>query len=211
MNRNELIAYKTGLKLTPIQREIIVGKLLGDAHLANNSPTGLKYKLMIQHSLNQKAYVDWLYGYFKDWVLTPPKEKDQIVNGKLYKKYWFNTLSHIAFRFYALQFYQNGKKVVPKLINHWLTPLGLAVWFMDDGSIKSKHHRALILNTQCYNDADLKRLQDVLKLKFGIQTKLRNQKEGKQIYILSETVDQFVKIIRPFILPEMEYKLNKLR
>ena len=82
---------------------------------------------------------------------------------------------------------------------------------MDDGSIKSKHHRALILNTQCYKDADLKRLQDVLLFKFGVQTKLRKQKEGKQIYILSETVEKFVKVIRPFILPEMEYKLNKLR
>lgn len=210
MNKKELIAYKSGLKLSKVQREIVVGKLLGDAHLSNYS-TGLKYKFMIEHSLNQKAYVDWLYGYFKDWVLTPPKEKNQLIKGKLYKKYLFNTFSHIAFRFYALQFYKNGKKIVPKLIDHWLTPLGLAVWFMDDGSIKSKHHRALILNTQCYENADLKRLQDVLLAKFGIQTKLRKQKEGKQIYILSKTVEQFVKLIRPFILPEMEYKLNKLR
>jgi len=210
MNKINMKAYKAGLKFTPIQREIIVGKLLGDAHLCIRK-TGLQYNLMIEHSFNQKAYVDWLYNYFKDWVITPPKEKFQMVKGKVYKKYRFDTFTHVAFRFYAQQFYQNGKKVVPKLINHWLTPLGLAVWFMDDGSIKSKHHRALILNTQCYKDADLKRLQDVLLYKFGIKTNLRKQKEGKQIYILSETVEKFVKIIRPFILPEMEYKLNKLR
>lgn len=210
MNRKELEAYKSKLKLTPVQREIIVGKLLGDAHLSNY-PTGPRYKLMIQHSLNQKAYVDWLYKQFKDWVLTPPKEKDQVVRGKLYKKYWFNTFKHIAFKFYAQQFYRNGKKVVPGLIHHWLTPLGLAVWFMDDGSIKSNQHKALILNTQCYVDADLKRLQDVLFNKFGIQTKLRKQKEGKQIYILSETVEKFVSLIRPFVLPDMEYKLGRLR
>ena len=210
MDRKELLAYKSILKLSPIQRELIVGKLLGDAHLCMRK-LGLQYNLMIEHSLNQKAYVDWLYNYFKDWVLTPPREKDQIVLGKLYKKYHFETFTHIAFRFYAKQFYINRKKVVPKLISHLLTPLGLAVWFMDDGSIKSKHHRALILNTQCYNDADLKRLQDCLLNKFGIQTTLRKQKEGKQIYILSTTVEKFVNIIRPFILPEMEYKLNKLR
>jgi len=210
MTKIELRAYKKKLKLSPIQKEIIVGKLLGDAHLScfNTSPA---YKLMIQHSLNQKAYVDWLYEHFKDWVLTPPKEKDQIVRGKLYKKYWFSTFSHVAFRFYGHQFYRDGKKIVPQLISHWLTPLGLAVWFMDDGSIKSKHHRALILNTQCYAEPDLKRLQDVLLKKFGIQTKLRPQKEGKQIYILSDTVEKFVSLIRPFMLPEMEYKLGKLR
>lgn len=211
MNTVALRAYKLGLKLNPIQKEIIVGKLLGDAHLSNHQGKCRTYYFMIQHSLNQKSYVDWLYQYFEDWVRTPPREKNQIVLGKLYKKYQFNTLGHVDFEFYAQQFYRNGKKVVPELIHDLLTPLGLAVWFMDDGSIKSKYHRALILNTQCYSDADLSRLQAVLFAKFGIETKLRNQKEGKQIYVLAKTVQVFVSLIRPFMLPEMEYKLGKLR
>ena len=66
----------------------------------------------------------------------------------------------------------------------------LAVWFMDDGSIKSKHHRALILNTQCYTDTDLHRLQKVIIGKYKITTKLRKQKEGKQIYFLASTVQE---------------------
>ena|SRR3989344_171549 len=212
MNTLKLREYKKGLKLTNVQQEVLVGTLLGDSHLEDyESKTGLNYKLMVQHGLSQKAYTDWLYAVFKDWVLTPPKAKDQIVNGKLYKKYWFNTVSHIAFRFFAQQFYGSGKKTVPKLIHRWLTPLGLAVWFMDDGSIKSKHHRALIINTQCYSDIDLHRLQKVLLDKYGIATKLRKQKEGKQIYILAISVQKFVEIIRPHIIPEMEYKLGKLR
>ena len=210
MNTLELREFKKGLKLTDIQQEVLVGTLLGDSHLSNYK-TGVNYKLMVQHGLSQQAYTDWLYSIYKNWVLTPPKVKDQIVNGKLYKKYWFNTISHVAFKFFAGQFYKNGKKTVPKLIHRWLTPLGLAVWFMDDGSIKSKHHRALILNTQCYSDTDLHLLQKVLLDRYKIATKLRKQKEGKQIYLLASTVQEFVNIIRPYILPEMEYKLNKLR
>ena len=115
------------------------------------------------------------------------------------------------FGFLPANFIRTAKKTVPKLIHRWLTPLGLAVWFMDDGSIKSKHHRALILNTQCYTDTDLHLLQKVLLDKYKVATKLRKQKEGKQIYLLASTVQEFVNIIRPYILPEMEYKLNKLR
>lgn len=210
MNTLKLRELKKGLKLTIIQREVLVGTLLGDSHLSNYK-TGANYKLMIQHGLSQQAYTDWLYTVYKDWVLTPPKVKDQIVNGKLYRKYWFNTISHVAFQFFAKQFYHQGKKTVPKLVHKWLTPLGLAVWFMDDGSIKSNHHRALIINTQCYSDADLHLLQRVLKDKYEISTKLRKQKEGKQIYLLAVSVQQFVNIIRPYIVPEMEYKLGKLR
>lgn len=209
MNNLEIRAYKQGLKLGLIQREILVGTLLGDGHL--NTHNGRDYNLMIQHGLSQKEYVQWKYIQFKDWVRTPPKIKNQVVRGKLYHKVWFNTLSHSALRFYGQQFYHNGKKVVPRLIHKWLTPLALAVWFMDDGSIKSKFHRALILNTQCYSEHDLKTLQHTLLTKFGVKTKLRNQKEGKQIYLLAETVATFVEIIRPYIIPEMMYKLGKLR
>lgn len=209
MNSLEIKKYKHGLKLQSIQREILVGTLLGDGHLSTHN--GRDYHLMIQHGLSQKEYVQWKYAYLKNWVRTPPKIKNQVVRGKLYQKVWFNTLSHGAFRFYGQQFYRSGKKVVPRLIHKWLTPLALAVWFMDDGSIKSKYHRALILNTQCYSEHDLRILQHVLLKKFGVHTKLRRQKEGKQIYILSETVATFVGIIRPYIIPEMVYKLGKLR
>ncbi|TAN33641.1 hypothetical protein EPN28_02450 [Patescibacteria group bacterium] len=210
MNTLKLREYKKGLKLTKVQREILVGTLLGDSHLSNHN-SGVAYRLMVQHGLSQKAYVDWIYDKFKDWVITPPKIKDQTVNGKLYKKYWFNTVSHPALRFYAAQFYRGREKTVPKLIHRWLTPLGLAVWFMDDGSIKSNHHRALILNTQCYSDICLRRLRRVLSNKYKIATKLRKQKEGKQIYLLASSVQEFVNIIRPYIIPKMEYKLGKLR
>ena len=210
MNTLELREYKEGLKLTKIQQEVLVGTLLGDSHLSNYK-TGVNYRLMVQHGLSQRAYTDWLYSVFQPWVLTPPKVKDQVVNGKLYKKNWFNTVSHIRLRFFAQQFYCCGQKTVPKLIHRWLTPLGLAVWFMDDGSIKSNHHRALIINTQCYSDPALHRLQKTFLGKFGVATLLRKQKEGKQIYILASSVQKFVDIIRPYIIPEMEYKLGKLR
>ena len=110
MNTIELREFKKGLKLTNIQQEILVGTLLGDSHLSNYK-TAANYKLMVEHGLSQKAYTDWLYNVYKNWVLNPPKVKDQIVNGKLYKKYRFNTISHVAFRFYAANFIRTVKKL----------------------------------------------------------------------------------------------------
>ena len=100
------------------------------------------------------------------------------------------------------------KKIVPKLIHRWLTPLTLAVWFMDDGSIKSKFHKAKIINTQSFSKEDIKRLIQVLMSKYGVKAKLRKQKEGYQIYLLSETIKSFEAIIRPYIIPSMKYKLG---
>jgi hypothetical protein len=210
MRSKEIEEYKKQLKLSIIQREIIVGTLLGDGHLETQN-NGKTYRLKIEHSTSQKTYVDWLYAMFEEWVRTKPQEKSTILNEKTYKKYWFSTLSHSALRFYAQQFYQGNKKVMPKLIGKLLTPRALAIWFMDDGSIKSHQTKSLILNTHSFSEKDLERTQEALLLKFKIQTKLRRQREGLQIFIPSREADTFARIIRPYMLDEMKYKLQRLR
>lgn len=206
MNTNELKQYKTKLKLTDQQRHWLVGLMLGDGHLETQNQ-GRTYRLKIEHSAGQKDYVDWLYQQFKDWVTTPPQLKRQTINTTLYLKYYFNTVSHAAFRFYARQFYQRGKKVVPKQIQHWLTPAALAVWYMDDGSLKSSQHRARILNTQGFTKREVSRLTESLRKQFGLKTQLRKQPEGYQILIGGESYDELCKLLQPYIILSMRYKL----
>ena len=214
MHSNIIEHAKQSLALSKRQREILVGLLLGDGHLEIQNQ-GRTYRLKIEHSLTQRDYVDWLYHEFSDWVLTGPQEKTQQVTWKnhearTYQKYWFNTVSVGSFRFYAQQFYQAKKKRIPRLIHKWITPCALAVWYMDDGAIKSNAHRIVLFNTQGFLKEDLVRLQGVLKKKFGIITTLRAQKEGWQIYVTSEGVAPFRTCVEPFILPSMRYKLPKI-
>lgn len=208
---NKIEAYKTGLKLSDFQRELLIGKLLGDGHLETQNG-GRTYRLKIEHSYLQKEYVDWQYEIFKDWVPTPPKEKYQNVLGIRYRKYYFSTVSHGAFRFYAQQFYHKGKKVLPKLIKRWLSPLAMAIWFMDDGSVKSSRHRALIINTQSFSKPETLRLAEILKEKYGIEMNLRKQSRKKvEIYQLitkKGSAEKLVPLIAPHIVPSMKYKLG---
>ena len=212
MNSKILGSYKVGLTLSLRQREILVGTLLGDAHLETRDQ-GSSYRLKIEHALKQKEYVDWLYEQFKDWTHTAPQQRTRTSAWKAdvtYEHYWFTTLSASPLRFYGQQFYCQGKKVVPHKIDRWLTPLGLAIWYMDDGSIKSRTHSTVLFNTQGFNTASIARLQEVLLKKFGIKSTLRQQKEGKQIYLLSETINVFRQLIAPYILSSMRYKLPKV-
>lgn len=195
------------IKISKRQKEIIIGKLLGDGHLETQT-NGKTYRLKIEHAYSQKDYVDWLYEELKTLAAGPPRVKLQKVGGKQYKKYWFNTVASPSLRFYAQQFYIGKLKLVPKLIHRWLSPLSLAIWFMDDGSIKSRYHKAKIINTQSFNKEDVNRLIKVLADKYGIKAKLRKQKEGYQIYLLSETIIKFEKLIKPYIISAMKYKLG---
>jgi len=207
MNSNEVKRFVKLIKLNKTQREIIVGLLLGDGHLETQN-NGKTFHLKVEHSINQKVYVDWLYVKLRNLVLTSPQSKKQIIEGKKYEKYWFNTVSLPSFRFYGQQFYPKEEKVIPKIISRPVTPLSLAIWFMDDGSRKSNVHRALILNTQGFDQASIDVIQDVLLKKFNIATTLRKQKEGNQIYIPATQVEKFISLIKSHIISSMKYKLS---
>jgi len=207
MNSNEIKGLANSIRLTDRQKEILVGLLLGDGHLETQNK-GRTFRLKVEHSLNQKDYVDWLYDQFKELVLTKPQIKEQKVKGVVYQKYWFSTISTAAFRFHGQQFYPVGKKVVPKMIAKITTPLSLAIWFMDDGSLKSHLHRARIINTQGFSTDCLQKLQEMFVKTFQIQTTLRKQSEGNQIYIPSVETDKFINLIKVFIIPSMEYKIK---
>lgn len=206
MNNKQIELRKQQLKFTSRQREILIGVLLGDGHLETQN-NGRTYRLKIEHSIKQREYVDWLYAEFKDWVLTPPQLKLGVRGEKTYQKYAFQTVSSPSLRFYAQQFYNKRKKVVPTQIAKWLTPLALAVWYMDDGSIKSKQHSTVLFNTQGFEQPDIVRLQAALLKNFGIETVLRQQPDGLQIYLLSKTIPQFKQAIKNRIISSMQYKL----
>ena len=185
-----------------------MGLLLGDAHLEARR-RGEVYRLKIEQSEAHREYVEHLYDLFRPWVLTPPQAKQVISRGHASVNWWFQTVSHGAFRFYAQQFYRGGRKCVPRLIRRWLTPRGLAYWFMDDGSLKWQQSRAVLLNTQGYDRDDVERLAQVLTQDHALETMLRRQAEGVQIVIAGRSLERFVDLIAPYLLPSMSYKLPR--
>jgi len=209
MRSNQIENYKKTLKLSEIQRQILVGTLLGDGCLGTQNK-GRTYRLKVEHSIVQKDYVEWKYKVLAKFTLSKPQIHKHLSYGLIRKTYCFSTLSHGSLRFYGQQFYRYGKKVIPRLIGKMLTPLALAVWFMDDGSIKSNKHRALVIHSQSFNKQDLGRVIKVLEKKYGIKSTLRKRNDGSGyiLYFLSETVDKFIDLVAKYILPSMKYKLG---
>ena len=181
--------------------------LLGDGHLETQNQ-GKTYRLKVEHSMNQKEYVEWLYEHFKNLVRTVPKEKMKMLGRKQHTSYSFTTYSLGIFRFYAQQFYVGRKKVIPKLISTLLDPVALAVWFMDDGSQKSVRHTTYIIHTLGYSKQDLDRVKSVLQEKFGINVGVHRQYDRWRLYIYSDSADTFRKLIDPYVIPSLKYKLG---
>ncbi len=188
------------MDLTQRQKEIIIGCILGDGYL-RKIPNRKDAFLEINHSVKAKEYADWKYKELENIVKSAPRIRRQ--NKGVFKQ---------AYRFFTRQmpelsqlwesFYENGKKVIPK--GFTLTPLALAVWFMDDGSKTQKGD--VYLNSQQFDFASQRRLLHALRI-LGIRARMNKDGKYYRIRIYKESLPRFFKLIFPYIHPSMRYKI----
>ena len=207
MDTKELREKKLKLSLNKLQRDVLIGLLLGDGHLETQN-AGRTYRLKVEHSAKQLEYVEWLSKIFSEWI-TGLYRKSK--NGKDYVG--FTTYSHPAFRFYAQQFYQEKKKVIPKLIRKLIADTSIAIWYLDDGSWKSSEHSTFIVHALGFSKEDLEMIISVLNER-NVKSRLHRQKNKYwRLYILSESADNFRNIILPVVsqIKSMRYKLGNIK
>lgn len=85
-----------------------------------------------------------------------------------------------------------------------LSPLAIAVWFMDDGS---RSRSAIYLNTQQFRTSDQLLLLELLSSQHGIMGALNRDKVYYRIRIRTQSVSRFKTVISPFLLGDFLYKL----
>ena len=210
MRSRQIETYKRQLKIRPEQHETLVGLLLGDGCLETQNQ-GRTYRLKIEQAARHETYVKHLHSAFAEWVLTPPRERQVVRNGVTTRNIRFQTVSHAAFRVYGAAYYAGRTKKVPDQIEEWLTPRALAYWFMDDGSMKSRESKGVILNTQAFCLSGIERLVAILTERFGLIAQRRFQDDGYQIYISGFSFESFREVIDPYLTEDMRYKLPQAR
>ena len=194
--------------------EILVGILLGDGHVQKRSLNGNSRFMYGQSSLriHHLNYFKHVLNLFKPYLSETFKLKEKTFKdnrtNNTYKSVNFSTLSLPCFNQYKSLFYKNNKKIVPINIQELLTPIGLAYWIMDDGSIQNK---GLHLNTYAFNSEDVLKLKSTLENLFGnnsLKCSIHKHKKGDRIYIFGESMDILRNNISVHMHDDMLYKLN---
>jgi len=192
--------------LTEIEKDIVIGTLLGDGCLETN---GRYVRLRIDHSEKQKDYVFW--KYFQLYKLAASKPRFVAYydkrTGKTYKHWRFDTISSEIFVPFKYLFYEHTKKQIPGNIEKLLVrPLSLAVWFMDDG-YRRRDCKGAYFNTQAYSQQGQRLLQEMLEKNFGIKTKIHWARGKSKLYISSHEFDAFRDLLEFKAIPCLEEKL----
>lgn len=194
------------MQLTQRQDAIITGTILGDVCLEQN---GKYVRLRLEHGISQKSYLLWKYNEIKEVITGNVMSLHYYhkVNKCFYDSFRAYTFCNQIFTAYWNTFYLNKKKIIPLRIKSILKdPLSLAVWFMDDG-YKRNDCNALRLGTDSFTKDEQIILQSVLKSNFGIETSLHKKGKYWNIYIPQKESKKFVDMVKPFIIPELTYKI----
>jgi LAGLIDADG DNA endonuclease family len=189
-----------------MHNSFIVGCILGDGYVN-------KYgALTIEHSIEQREYVEWKYSELKQLnVLTSESKLSMVLRIhprtlKEHRSLRFNTKS--LFKPERSLFYFNSIKVIPVNFYSLCDPQSLAIWYMDDGGRGANTPLGMVLDVSSYSLEHLQIVSNVLLEKFGVITSIHyHGARAKKLYFKRETVQLFCNIIRPFVIPSMQYKL----
>jgi ubiquinol-cytochrome c reductase cytochrome b subunit len=190
---------------------VIIGSLLGEAYANKRSGEGVR--ICYRQSIRHKEYLFWLYTFFYNRGYTSnlqPRQYTRTIQskeGKVYYGYEFNTFTFRSFSWIHGMFYNKGRKVIPKNIYEYLTPLALAVWIMDDGGWTNYGIR---IATNSFKLKEVELLQDVIKSKYNLETTIQKIyiKDQYSIYIKKQSVNNLRNIVGPFIHFSMLHKLG---
>jgi hypothetical protein len=215
-NNNTLTSYQ---RIGPHNLDIIsiiIGSTLGDTHLEKRK-RGIGTRIIFEQSNKNVEYLMWFHSYFSIRGYCnnqKPKLNKRIrKNGDVFFHYRINTYTFSSFNWIHEMFYKFNElenklvKIIPNNIEEYLTPLAIAIWFMDGGSKLGKGAK---IATNSFTRLELQFLCDILFKKYHIIVTLNSggKNNGHTLYIHSKSMPLFSKMVKRYMLPSLHYKLG---
>ena len=188
------------------KRGVLTGMSIGDGHIPKNG-----YGITITHCAKQYEYI-----YHKALLLRSvcggklPRVVDIDNNGydghTIYK-------SDKYFRILRKDLYKDNVKTISESILNRLTPQGIAIWWMDDGSLYMKRHKGKIharegiLSTYIPLDHNIM-IANWFKENYNVTLIPVRHRTSYRLRINTTNLKDFLPIIEPYIIPSMLYKID---
>jgi hypothetical protein len=204
---------KLAARLTPLQQDVLVGCMLGDAYIERAKSTHNARLRFDQTFPMHASYLMLLYGIFYDLTSKGPSlhiRKPDKRTGNVYSSLAFKTVTLPCLNIWHSLFYPLSRcldfKIVPPNIGELLTARALAYFIMDDGGKGS--YGEMNLHTRLFTLEDVQLLQQALADNFKLRTRLIEKTPGQWIIVIPVgQVESLRSIVLPYMHSSMLYKL----
>lgn len=195
------------LRRTPFsaeQKEIIYGTMLGDGYVR---PPG---KIVIAQGVKQRAYLEWKREKLLPFItrtepdLIPAPGGPYSADGTL----TYYSVTHPWVKELRQKMYGSGRKALYPEWLEALTPLSLAVWFMDDGS-SNRYDKTMVISSLSFTYEENAELCRLLERRWDIWGKVYHAKRAMYgLRFGAEAATHLRELIAPLIPPFMAYKVK---
>ncbi len=195
-------------RLSGFQWEVLLGGLMGDSALSP-SRSGHAARLRFGHGARQVAYGDWKASLFGNLQVS----RSTNAGGAVFHD--VQPLPELAELRQAI--YIGGRKVFGHDYLKRLTPLSLAIWYMDDGtfSLRAKGVQERTRGGSGRSDICIEamepttraRLVDHLADTWGIRPRLIRRAGLAVLVFPKDETAKLHALVAPFVHPSMQYKL----
>jgi len=208
-------------RITEHQLSVVTGAAIGDGHLSLTR-SGMRARLSITQGVAQKSYLEYKAQLLGDLVKTEPAY--QLAPNSYSRKgtYRLATLSRPQIAELHRKLYDSsGRKRISCEYLNLITPLGLALWYLDDGSLVTQanphtrkdgtvtHYPATRSTLSIYSltreEAHL--ILDWLREKLGVKGGVTATSKGPVIWLTLDGTEKLHELIAPYVPPDMAYKL----
>jgi len=195
------------MRLTQRQQAVLVGTVLGDGRLQQTGSRNARLRL--EQGDKQKAYLLWKAEVFSRLFQGKPSyiTRTHPATGRTYGYWRYQSNTSPELGKWKDVFYREGRKRIPENLEALLSPLALAVWYMDDGYYYSRDRNSyLYLGRVSKHEAQI--AQQAIQKRFGIRVRVYDKKQkGFALYFSVAETKKLHKLIGEHILPEFDYKL----
>lgn len=184
-----------------MREQILIGTLLGDAYIPRLKEY-YTHGIAWEHSLKQEEYALWKAESSLDNYFVKRRDRTDSRTGNTYHSILCHSIKD-NYIYYRKIFYLESKQVSQQILD-MLEPLGIAVWFMDDGNMYYNGNNChLTLSVNGFDDNSVNLIINYFYERYNIKFK----KAGKAIRLTSVAqVKLFESFFQSFYHKSMLYK-----
>ena len=199
-------------RLSDQQWQVVLGSLLGDGNLSPNRRDRNGVRFRLGHGAKQRDYLEWKVSLLGNISCS----RRENTKGAVFAD--FTPLPELA-ELQRTVYMGDGKRTITEEYLKALTPLALAIWFMDDGSFTLRS-KGVQQRTQggsgrvqfcieALSEGSRDRLVDYLRDTHGFDVAWRRAGSAQKAVLTftTEASRAFLGLVAPYIHPSMDYKL----
>ena len=191
----------------------LYGMIIGDGHIYSDKRSNGNLRFVATNGEDQIDYLKYKMSMFNNDGKIVDAGRSPYSNKKIY--HWFLNVDGNLTNKMKDEIYINGRKTITKEAVNRLNDVGLALWYMDDGSLTYRDETVqscfVRLNTQALSRDENDLLCEFLNNKYGIECHVRDdrKKDGRNYYFIrisASSTKDFLKIVTPYMCKSMAYK-----